>query len=231
MNCKPLSLLVLAAAAALIPAVADAEQEVRVFHLRFRAVRDAATLVEPMLTPSGSLLLQPHLGALTVRDEAVVLRRVADVLTAWDVAPPSYRIRVRLLLASTAVPTPGPPSPLVEGLGAEMSKLFRFTSYQEVDTLHVTAADGSMVEAMAGQRYYLRFMIRGLPHDSERIHLSQLELTRRDRTPQGQDRSQVLLRTAVNLRENKETVVGLARSESANQALILVLWAQREGAQ
>jgi hypothetical protein len=217
------AVLVLAAGSALA-----AEQELRVFQLHFRPAREAAALVEPLLSAEGSVLLQPSLNSITVRDAPEVLRRVAEALASWDVAPLSYRVRVRVLLASMDPPQPGKASPLISGIGAEISKLFHFTDYQEVATLQVTASEGSAVEVAAGERYHLRFTVKGVAQDPERVQLAQLQLARRD---QGADSSEVLhplLRATVTLLLKQPSVVGGARAENANQALFLVLWAERE---
>ncbi|MFH1175762.1 MAG: hypothetical protein V1750_00025 [Acidobacteriota bacterium] len=219
----------LAAVCALLATLAVAEtREVRVFQVRFRPVREAASLVEPLLSTNGSMLLQPKLGTITVQDESEVIRRVTEALASWDVAPLSYQVRVRLVLASTTPPTPGPPGPLIEGIGSGLQKLFHFSSYQEVDTLRITAADGSTVEAAAGGRYSLRFVLRATARDPERLQLGPLEVSRRERGNDGVEVLRPLLRTTVSLRLGQTAIVGAARSEGANQALVLILWAERE---
>lgn len=221
-----LGVAVMAAAPWLASAAAD--QQVRVFQLHFRPAREAALLVEPLLSTEGSVLLQPKLNAITVRDSAAVLERVAAAVAAWDVAPPSYTIRLRVLLASTTPPTPGPAAPLISGVGSELQQLFRFTSYSELDTLVVTAADGSTVEAAVADRYHVRFTVRAVPQDAERLQLAQLEFTRRVAADGGAERLQPLLRTTLTLRAGQTFVLGAARSEEANRALVLVLLAERE---
>ncbi len=207
---------------------AAADQQVRVFQLHFRPAREAALLVEPLLSAEGSLLLQPKLNAITVRDSAAVLERVAVALAAWDVAPANYTIRLRVLLASTTPPTPGPAAPLISGVGSELQQLFRFTSYSELDTLVVTAADGSTVEAAVADRYHIRFAVRAVPQDAERLQLAQLEFTRRVAVDGGAEKLQPLLRTTLSLRTGQTFVLGAARSEEANRALVLVVLAERE---
>lgn len=208
-----------------------ADQELRVFQFRFRQAREAASLVEPFLSAEGSILLQPGLNALTVRDNPEVLKRVADVLARWDVKPQSYRFRVRLFLA-TREPKPSrtPPAPIPE-LGEKLFLLFPFTKYEEVATVQVTAAEGTVVETTAGARYHLRFTVRGVPGEPERVQLAQLQLARRDRSADDTEVLAPVLRATVNLRVKEPSVVGGARSESANQALFLVLLAEREGKQ
>lgn len=214
---------------AAVPWLASAgEQQVRVFQLHFRPAREAALLIEPLLSAQGSVLLQPQLNAVTVRDNAAVLERVAATLAAWDVAPPNYTVRLRVLLASTSPPTPGPAAPLISGVGSELQQLFRFTSYAELDTLVVTAADGATVEAAVADRYHVRFTVRVVPQDVERVQLAQLELTRRVAGGGGAEKLQPLLRTTLTLRVGQTFVLGAARSEEANRALVLVLLAERE---
>jgi hypothetical protein len=210
---------------------AAADQELRVFQLHFKTARDAAVLVEPILSPGGSVLLQPSLNSITVRDTPEVLRRVSEALANWDVAPASYRIRIRVLLASTDPPPPGKAGPLIEGIGAELKELFHFTNYRDVATLQVTASDGSVVEMAAGERYHLGFTVRGMTQDPERVQLAQLQLARRDRGADNAEVLRPLMRATVTLLLKQPSVLGGARAENANQALFLVLWADRESGQ
>lgn len=219
-----------AALAFLLASIALAgAREVRVFQVRFRSALDAANLIEPLLSSDGSVTLQSGKSMLTVQDDAEVLQRVAELLANWDVPPPSFQVRVRVLLASTNPPPPGPAAPLIEGVGAEISKLFHYTSYEEVDSLRITAAEGSSVEAAVGGLYYLRFQLRAASADAERVQLGQLELLRRERGKEEDiEVLHPLLRTTVSMRLGQTTILGAARSEGANQALIVVLWAERE---
>lgn len=211
-----------------VGAWAQATQEVRVFQLRFKPAREAAVLVEPLLSPEGSMAIQPRTNTLTVRDTPAVQRKVAEALASFDVPPDSFRIRLRLILASTAPPTPGAAAPLIEGVGKELAEVFRFTSYQELDTLVLAAADGATVEAEAAGRYYLKFLVRGGSRERDRLQLQGLELYRKSRTPDGGEGLHLLLRTTLSLRLQQTAIVGAARSEAANQALVLVFWAERE---
>ncbi len=208
--------------------VLAADQELRVFQFHFRPAREAASLVEPLLSAEGSILLQPGLNAITVRDNPDVLRRVADTLASWDVAPQSYRVRIRLFLATReAKPSGTPPAPIPE-LGEKLFLLFPFTRYQEVATVQVTASDGASVETAAGARYHLRFAVRGVPGEPDRVQLAQLQLARRDRGAGDAEVLNPVLRATVSLRVKEPSVVAGARSESADQALFLVLVAERE---
>jgi hypothetical protein len=204
------------------------DQELRVFQLHFRPARDATALIEPMLSADGSVMLQPRLNTVTVRDTAEVISRVAQALTSWDVAPVSYRLRVRVLLASTEPQQTGRAGPMISGIGAELARLFHYTAYEEVGTVQVTAADGTTAEMAISERYHMNFALRAVPQDPDRIQLGQLQLSRRDKGPDNQEILRPLLRATVNLVLRQPSVLGGARSENANQALFLVLWADHE---
>ena len=211
--------------------VLAAEQELRVFQFHFRPAREAATLVEPLLSAEGSLLLQPGLNAITVRDTPDVLKRVANALASWDVAPQSYKVHVRVFLASREPKQVGTPPPPIPELGEKLYLLFGFTKYQEVAAVQVTAADGNTVETAAGDHYHLRFMVRSVPQEPERVQLAQLQLARRDRAADNTEVLTPLLRATVSLLMKQPSVIAGARSENANQALFLLLSAEREGKQ
>jgi len=208
-----------------------AEQELRVFQFHFRPAHEAATLVEPMLSGEGSLLLQPGLNAITVRDNPDVLKRVASALASWDVAPQSYKVRVRVFLASREPKSSGPPPPPIPELGEKLYLLFGFTKFQEVAAVQATAADGDAVETAAGDHYHLRFTVRSVPQEPERVQLAQLQLARRDRAADNTERLTPLLRATVSLLMKQPSVIAGARSENASQAFFLLLSAEREGKQ
>ena len=201
---------------------------IRAFSIRYRLVRDVAVVVGPLLSPDGSMTIQPQFNLLTVRDSAAVIERVAKAVEAWDVPPPSYRVGIRLLLGTTVPATPGPTPLVTGGVGAELMKVFHFTSYKEIETVQVTATEGTVVEAEAGGRYHLRFGVRAAANDPDRIQLGQFEVTRREPTSPGNETLRPLLRTTVSLEIGQTAIVGLARSEGASQGLVLVLWAERE---
>lgn len=214
------------ALAAGLSAAADA-RELRVFSVRYRPVAEAAALVEPLISADGSFTVQPKFNLLTVQDEPEVLDKVARLLADWDVPPLAYRVRVRLLIGTTVPPTPGPPGPLISGLGADLSKVFHYTSYTEVETIQITTTEGTAVEALAGGRYHIHFVLRASPGDPERVQFTQFEVSRPDPAGGAAEVLRPILRTTVSLQVGQTAIVAAARSESASQGLILVLWAAR----
>ena len=82
-----------------------------------------------------------------------------------------------------------------------------------------------------GDRYHLRFTVRGVTQDPNRVQLAQLQPARRDRGPDNVEVLHPLMRATVTLLMDQPSVLGGARAEDANEALFLVLWAEREAKQ
>ena len=214
--------------ASCVLAVSVEARNVRAFPIQHRPVGEIALLVEPLLSPDGSMTIQPQFNLLTVQDSPAAIARVAKLVAEWDVKPPSYTVRVRVLLGTTVPATPGPASPLIEGFGSELTKVFHFTSYQEVETVQIPAPVGTPVAGEAGGRYHLRFLVRTGAGDPERVQLAQFEVARREAGVGGNDTFRSVLRTTVSLEVGQTAIVAAARSEGASQGLVLVLWAARE---
>lgn len=201
----------------------------RTFHLRHRQAGTAVNLVVALLSPDGTVLVEPRTNAVTVRDQDEVIDRIGRALAAWDQAPGSYRLRLLVLLASTA-PAAGAPPQAIEKLGVDLEELFHFTSFEEIDSLSLVAKDGSFVETPAGGRYTVRFRLRSSAEAPDRVQLAPLELFRGDvrYAASSLDTLRPLLRSTVSLRIGQTSVLAAARSEKADRALLIVISAARE---
>jgi len=212
--------------------VLGAAVEVRVFELHHRAVRDAATMVEPLLSPDGTILLQPRQNSLVVRDSPEVLTRVSAAISRWDSQSATFRVRVSLLWALESGPAFDQRDPLLKEVSSGLTKLFGFRSCAPIDTFRVTAEDGNLVESEAGGgHYWVRFKVDAVPENRNRVRLERFEVLQREGSGA---RAQIrpLLSTAnINLLVGQTSIVGLSRHERAPQALIVVLVAESGGEQ
>ncbi|MFI5142808.1 MAG: secretin N-terminal domain-containing protein [Thermoanaerobaculales bacterium] len=207
-----------------------AEVEVRVFELRHRAVRDAATVVEPLLSPDGTILLQPHQNSLVVRDHPEVLTLVSQAISRWESQTTAFRVRVSLLWALESGPAFDQRDPLLKEVSSGLIKLFGFRSCAPIDTFWVTAEDGNLVESEAGHgRYWVRFKVDAVPDDHNRVRLQRFEVLQREGSGAGAKMRSLLSTSSINLLVGQTSIVGLSRQERAPQALIVVLVAESGG--
>ena len=220
-----------AALAAIVLSVAwsawGADLELRVFGLRHRPVRDAAAVVEPLLSAEGTILLQPRLNSLTVRDRPEVLDRVAAAISRWDAQSAAFRLRVSLLQALESGPGFNQQDPLLREVASGLTKLFGYHSCAVIDTLRVTAEDGKVVESEAGGgRYLVRFEVNAVPENGNRVRLQKFEVMQRDGNGPSPQVRPLLSTASINLVVGQTSIVGLSRGEHAPQALIVVLVAE-----
>lgn len=219
----PLLLLLVAGAAA-----AAEPTEVRVIQLRHKPARDGVSIAESMLTDSGSVMLQPRLNTLTVQDTATVVRRIAEALASWDVAASPYRVRVRLVLASTAPVPTGQPAPRLVGFGSELVRMFRWGGFEDIDSVEVEAREGTAVEVKAARGYGVRFSLRAVPADPQRVQLAPLEVTRLAGQEHGVGLKQRMLNLTVSLQLGQTWFGVTTKSEEAKRALVVIVAADRE---
>lgn len=202
---------------------------VRVFSLKYHAPEDAVAVVRPVLTEGGSVIVQPKGNVLTVRDSAAAVERAARTIAAWDVAPRSVNLRVTLLRASMESRAgPGvfpvsPPEEELQGIGDRLRQLFRFTSYQRLDTVLVQGSEGQTVASVLGRDYRLEFQIEG-SDDLRQVRLKGLTFERLRPVagpgvsfPRGD-----ILRTTLNIPVGQPFILAVGRDEAATGALVLV---------
>jgi hypothetical protein len=208
-----------------VPALADGPVS-RVFTLAHRPAREAVSVVEPLLSPDGSVLVRPGDNSLTVVDDAATVARVAEVLARFDVAPASYRVSVRLIRGSSK---PAPPGNAATDLPSLPSGLLPYASYQEIGRFEAVTAEGERLETSVGGRYSVSFNLRRTVSGSDRVELSRFVLARREGPSKlgGVDVIHPLLQSNIGLLVGQTFVMVATPSEGSGEALLLVVVAER----
>ncbi len=202
----------------------------RVFTLKHRRADDALLLVRPLLSDQGSVLLQPRLNTLTVRDTPQAVERAARALSAWDLPPRALSISVSLLKATTDGPAPQEPvSEEIKAVGARLKKLFNFTGYSRLDAVVVQGVEGDSISYVLGGDYRLEFVLDPSGDDAF-VRLKGLTLSRLRRDASGREVARDIARTSLNIPMGEPFVLGVGRDEAASGALFLVLVASPRGA-
>ena len=128
---------------------ADDPVSARAYEVKFKSLADAAELVSPLLSPEGTLTLQPRLKAITVQDHVSVLGRVAALLGSFDVAPRNVEIALSLFLGTDKRAQEAgrsvPPSAMtrdVRGIAETLGDFTKWNAYEPLGGRTVTGAEG-----------------------------------------------------------------------------------------
>ena len=197
---------------------------VRVFQLKYKRVEEATLLVRPLLSETGSILLQPRLNTITVTDHENSLNRIARALSQFDLPPRGFSIAVKMVRAQADVPA-GDLAREIGGIGNKLREVFRFNDYALVDSAVLRGAEGDQVSYLLGGEYRLSFHIDAAGVGPT-LRFSQFALSRERTDERGRRITSPLFRTTVNVLLNQTMVIGASKEEASKKALILILLAQ-----
>jgi len=197
---------------------------VKVFLLRYKRVEEATLLVRPLLSDSGSILLQPKINALTITDRTAALNTIAQALAQFDVPPRGFSIAVKIVRARADVAA-GDLSKEIGGIGNKLREVFRFNDYSLIDSAVMGGAEGESVSYLLGGEYRLTFRIEPAGQGST-LRLTAFALARERAGANGRRFDVPLFRTTLNIGLNQTLVIGASKEEASKKALLLILLAQ-----
>ncbi len=213
-------LAILAAPAAGAPPVVV----VRVFALKHRPADEALQLVRPVLSDAGSVMLEPKMNELTVRDTTASVERAAQAIAAYDVPLRGVDVAVTLLKATSdpkAASSRSEVSAEIRGIGERLKKLFNVTDFTRLDSVVVRGTEGQRVAWVIGADYHLQFLLDP-SRDGKRLQFRDLSLERVRREGGKEVRGEIL-HTTINVNMGQPYILGVGKDEAAKGALFLVL--------
>ena len=175
------------------PSAAADPISARAFAVRFKSVSDAAEVISPVLSPQGSVTLQPRLKSLTVQDHVSVLDRIAALLQSFDIAPRNVEISLSLFLgtdrreqeAGRVVP-PVAMTRDVRGVAETLGDFTKWNSYEPLGGRAVTAAEGGRVTVNLSEEYRVVYDVEAVLDQS--VKLTNFVLQRLTRGADGRER-------------------------------------------
>ena len=211
------------------PRLGPAPRSIRVFRLLYREPTEAFAVIQPLLSEGGSITVAPRQGVVTVRDDQAHLTLVAEAIRQFDIAPRLFQVQVTFFRATGSIDDgdPAQPAPVqLRGLGQRLSDLLKYTSYDKIDELVVTAEEGGPVSARIGNSYHVDFRLDGDPGSRGKLRLRNFQVNRVRQGDDGTEQLSHVFRTSVNLKLDQPFVLGATRDEQSRTALLIVLLAQ-----
>lgn len=201
--------------------------QVYAYTLRHKPAGEALVLIRPLLTSRGTLELQPGTNTLVVRDTLAALGRIVPTLRAYDRPPEALRLQVMIVRAFSRPVTVPPGRSLPSWLEERLRGLLRWDYYQILAESGLEAREGQRVTHEVGGLYGVSFRVGTLLPD-ERVKLNDFKVWRSGAGGEAEP-GRSLLEATLNLWIDKPKVLGLANSESSDQALMVVLTCERAG--
>lgn len=188
--------------------------------LEHQPAREALPLVEPMLSPRGSLELRAQTNTLVIRDHASIVDAVRAALREFDHPPIDLVLDLYILSVSRregelprGADISDLPPALVEGLGS----MVRFNEYQLLAEGQLLTREGQPVSYELGSRYTVSFQV-GTVLGARRLKLRGFEVSSRRGTL-----SETLVATDINLTLRRMLVLGFVASESSDRGLAVAV--------
>lgn len=194
--------------------------------LRYRPAEEALELVRPLLSPLGTVELQPGNNTLVVRDSVAALSRIVPALRRFDRPGEPIEIEILLVRARAATDPPSRSAPLPPDLERSLRALLRYERYELVAEARVQGREYQDVTYELGGDYAVRFRV-GSVSEGERLRLSGFQV---ERTAAGDGEPQPLIHTHLNVRLGRPLTLGLARSEASDSALMVAITCRRGAA-
>lgn len=185
--------------------------------LRYQQAADAVGLVYPMLTDAGTVELQPGGNTLVLRDVRTAVDRILPRLRRFDQPSRSLRIAVQIVSAGAAEAGRGREPQLSPDVLARLRELLRYRSYSLLGRAELEVPEGHATAYEVGEEYQVDFRLGKM--NGRRLNLQGFRVLRL-----GDDGNlRPLIHTNLNLSLDQPLVLGLAKTESSDRALMVVL--------
>lgn len=199
---------------------ADGAVITQAFALKHKKATEAVQLVYSLLSPEGSVSVQPRSNTLVVRDLTRVVQSVGQVLRTFDL--PARPLRLELIVVKASRNPAGAAarsSDLPEQLVRRLRKWLPYDTFEKQGEAMISTFEGESAFFGIGNHYEVSFRV-GTLSEGRLIKLADFCIAR----PRGQGQGKAeLIRTNLNLVLGQTLNLGLAKSEGSREALMVVL--------
>lgn len=195
------------------------ELTVRVHTFKHKRAADAVPLISPLLTRRGAVEL-PGNNTIVIRDTLAAISQIVPVLHSFDHPARPLKLEVFIVKASRDLVSPViRRSDLPEPITRKLREVLNYEVYELQAEGEIWAMEGQEVVYGVGD-FEVSFRL-GTMLDGGRVKLSNFRIYRQAEGPTNKG-----LHTNLNLVLGKTMSLGLAKSETSREALMVVLTLQ-----
>lgn len=204
--------------------------EVYAYTLRHQRASEVLALLYPLLSPRGTIEVQPADNTVVVRDTPASIARIVPLLRRFDHPARALRVEIRIVRAlRVTVSPPIQRSDLPEDVTRRLRALLPYDIYETKARAVLSVTEGQPVAYSLGQEYEVRFRLGTLLED-RRAKLSDFQIhrmaERRNEKPVGSK----LIHTNLNLWLDRPVNLALAKDEASPEALLVMVTLRRDEA-
>jgi hypothetical protein len=230
------------------PAIAGPQPEgqplgmrgVYAYTLKHQPAHEALAHIRPLLSPEGTVEVQPQGNTLVIRDRKTHIARILPVLRSFDHPPQDLRFDIRIVRAGPSrqvISPPLLPAPADGGLPADLlarlRELLRYDDYQVLASAAMTSREGDDVVYSLGSAYSVSFrpgtVLAGPA--GQRLKLEDFRIRKQVENPTDKGRRlepQELFHATLNLWIDRPFSLVLTQDESRREALVVAISCRRE---
>lgn len=190
----------------------------RAFVLRNRSAGETLALIYPLLSDRGTVFIEAGENVLTIRDREEILDQIAARIAEIDRPVGRVDLEFQIVNAglgkSKDLTNSGLPAELMVRLG----QLLRYRSFRLLAERKIAAENREEVQLKVGLNYHVRFRLQ-VEFPEKRVRLEGFRLNKIGPKVQ----SKPLIHTHLDLRLGKPMILGLAKTESSPEALVVVI--------
>ncbi len=192
----------------------------RAFTVRYRALEEVVALIQPAVSEQGSYAVHPRIKTVTVTDDPESVRRIEELIVAFDLPPRAVQLVVQLMRAEEGPPQPRP----ARRLGVPPAVIQDVTKWGVITPLggaSLSTAENAAGSAALGEDYRVQFEVGAVTAGLGIVHVERFALEKIRRGPDGTVRHAPVLDLVLNLKDGVTTVLGATSSQDSKQALFV----------
>ncbi len=208
----------------------DAAVSSRTFTSRYRQIAEVLKLIEPAISERGTYSVQPRLKSVTVTDTDAVLKRIEELLNAFDQPARNIRLVVQLLKGEEGPPPAAPRLP-ARRLGLPPSVIQDVTKWgvvTQIGNAVLSTAENEPGSVALGDEYRIRFTMGAISPRIQVVRVERFTLEKLKRGTDGRMQFAPLIDLVLNLKQGQTTVLGATSSQDSRQALFVAVTATTE---
>jgi len=215
-----LTLCLFATGVAIAEPAGDAKAlNVKTFQFKYKDADKAAAIIKQLMSPEGSMSIQPASNSLVVTDRAEKMKAITDALASFDTAPHPVKLSLRLVGAARTDTATKIPVEMRE-IGAKLAVL-RYNAIDDLGNANVDGHEGQPTTIDLQNGYRVDFKFGEYDPSSDSIKLDDFRLSKVEK-----DQLVQVYQASFNLKVGQTLIFGATKTPG-QRAIFFVFNARR----